>query len=141
MLNVLRVVDNPNLRREWVKDLELGIADAALIAEIRLKDKLSPGNRSGRFYRWKYPRRSSRMGQYPQGQFGDLKKSVASVRVSSLEFEVGFYPPNDKVMKQALYLEFTGKAGQRRPLWKFFEGRDSRNTLREMRNAIILALA
>jgi hypothetical protein len=136
----IRVVPNPKLEQELQAHVTKGLEEAALAAAVELERRISKGPRKGKHYRdVKHPRRSSAPGEYPQEQLSELKGSVYSSQASALEFEVGFSGDQELVDK-VLYLEYFGEPGTgsgiRRPLWMLFEGKDSKNTVRLMKNAL-----
>ena len=131
---MLEVRENPNLLAELAEDLDAALEFAAKGAAEGLEEKMSSsgGPRTGRKYA-KYPRRSSAWGEYPQEQFGQLRASVDYVRAAQMQYMVGFFGEDIEKLE---YLEFRGDPqtgrGVRRPLFMFFAGRDSNETIDQM---------
>lgn len=129
LVSMLRFEESKTLVSDLNNDLAELIELAAFGAALQLDDNISAGNRSGTKYR-KYPRRSSAEGEYPQEQFGKLRRMIQYERGEGTSSEVGFTPKNSKEERQLIYLERTGDPtkggiGLRRPLYMSFEGKDA----------------
>lgn len=125
---------NPAFDEEMRADVEVLMFAAAEGATEGLRYRLlaDSQSRSGRKYA-KYPRISSRYGEYPQEQSGELVRGVGvQVGREKMEYAVGIFGVDEEKL---MYLEFTG-AGVRRPLFMYFEGRDSGETIADMNRAV-----
>lgn len=133
---MLRFEENPNLRSQWEDDLDVAMEAAAEASAKRLRERVSRPYQPRTGHLWDsygYVFRSSAFGEYPQEQYGDLKRSVDSVKVSKMSYLVGFFGEDEEKLKQ---LEYTGK-GRRMPLHMHFAGMDSGDTLSVMAKAIV----
>lgn len=93
--------------------------------------------RTGRKYEH-HPRRSSQMGEYPQQQTGRLKATTMAGWAEEGVIGVGLSPNSGEDREKIHYLENPeiGRHGAREPLFMFFEGVDSKRTLKMMATAI-----
>lgn len=138
---MLRLQQNPRLEAMLEAQLTSAMESAALEAAIGLRGRLSyaSSRRTGRKYA-RYPRRSSRKGEYPQQQTGDLRDSVDAANGGKMIALVGFNTDNKK---KVMFLERTGDSrgrGVRRPLFLYFHGVDRIRTMNRMAKAIRAAL-
>lgn len=138
---MLRLQENPRLPGMLEKQLTNAVESAALEAAIGLRGRLSyySSRRTGKKYA-RYPRRSSRKGEYPQQQTGDLRDSVDAAPGGKLVALVGFNTDN---REKVFFLERTGNSrgrGVRRPLFLYFQGIDKAKTLARMASAMRSAL-
>lgn len=132
---MLRFEENPNLVAEWEKDLDEAMLVAAEASSDRLRERVSRPYQARTGHLWEgygYMFRSSAPGEYPQEQYGGLKRSVASVRLGSMEYAVGFFGESQEKLD---YLEYTGQ-GRRMPLFMHFAGPDASDTMSVMAKAI-----
>lgn len=132
---MLRFEHNPNLLSLMEDDLDKAVGAAAQASADRLRERVSRGYqpRTGEFWEnYGYLYRSSAIGEYPQEQFGGLRRSVDSVKLGKLRYAVGFFGES---MEKLMYLEYTGE-GRRMPLHMHFAGPDASDTMSLMAKAI-----
>lgn len=130
---MIKVDMNEALESELSKELTDFMGAAAEGAARGLGKRLGHRSEPRTGKKWPdNPRVSSALGEYPQEQTGSLKASVDSTIDSSLKALVGFQGEDFDKLR---YLEFDGK-GVRRPLFMYFEGKDSDRTLKIMASAI-----
>ncbi len=106
--------ENPRLRAELTRALQIMLREAATAGMDRLKDNVSGQGRTGIKYAH-LPYRSSAPGEYPTEQEGDLLNDVGFSQTSDpLTWLVGFFGP-DQGKYEAL--EFLPESeGGRQPL-------------------------
>lgn len=122
---------NPRLAAELLADLTHKAEAAADAASDILWENVGAGPRSGEHYAG-LPRPSSAANEFPQEQFGDLRRSVGTEKgTTPLVIRVGFFGDD---MQKLANLEFAPPSqGGRKPLARTMS--DSR-TMREMAEAM-----
>lgn len=87
---------------------------ASSVAAEEIRTYIDYGERSGRFYKDKYPRRSSAKDEPPQRQFSGLYESISYTRYGPYSFAVGAVnePPKDN---RAVHLELKDPEDGGRP--------------------------
>jgi hypothetical protein len=137
--------ERPNFERDLHNHIDKLIEAAANEAASLLRVRISAGVRTGRKYS-RYPRRSSKVGEYPQQQFSKLMNSVQAQQVRKMKYKIGFLgddivklmqleygldsvPTNNPPMNRGYY------KGQRKPLYKLLVGKDGKATRKAMLNA------
>jgi hypothetical protein len=145
----ITVKPDKNFPQSLLRHLDTMIHAACLEAVDIISLKISAGVRTGRHYR-KYPRRSSKVGEYPQEQFSFLKNSVEAVKRGRGFYSVGFFGDDPIKLLQLEYGTLTVSnnqpmnrgyfKGQRKPLYRVFIGVDGKMTRKAM-NAAAQAVA
>lgn len=140
LVSMFKLEESKTFNAELSNDLAEIIELAAFGAALQLDENISAGKRTGRKYS-KYPRVSSAPGEYPQEQFGKLRRMIQHNRHEAVSSIVGFFPNNEDERKQLKYLERTGDEkrggiGIRKPLYMSFEGPDFDKMRAKMNEAI-----
>lgn len=110
-----------------------------------LRAAVSFGPRTGKKHPG-LPNRSSKVGEYPQEQFSHLKNSVDVVQTARMFYKVGFLGDDPKKLIKLEYgldtmisaapaATRTYRKGQRKPLFRFFVGKDGKTTRKAMNAA------
>lgn len=128
-----------NFPQSWHRHIDVMIKAAAFRAAEVVADKLAAGARTGIKYA-KYPRRSSKPGEYPQEQFSNLRASVNVLPETRMFWKVGFFGDDIGKLSKLEYgmagipanmppMNRGYRKGQRKPLFTVFIGRDRKSVV------------
>ena len=159
----VRVNKNKAFRSSLLSDIGEAMSFAAVAAAADLYEKHAAGDRTGNWWP-EDPRQSSAFGEYPQEQHGSLRASIAAHDYPTPEeyakyimfSKVGFFDEDFDKIRQLEFGDgdddyssaFAGPSffededgervnvGMRMPLYHFFVGKDSDDTMGLMTEAI-----